>query len=121
MKRSSFVMGALGALSLGASAPNCAMAHGYLVHSFPAAKMHLAQSPHHVRMLFSLRTDAHYSIVRLEDEKGSVLAIRTQPKTSRGFDMDVPPLAPGRYHLRYRMLSTDGDLIQGGLDFIVDE
>ncbi len=96
-------------------------AHGYLAGSFPPAKAHLKTAPHTIRLHFSLRADARYSTIDLEDDDGAVLASKTQQAASRDMDMSAPMLAPGRYHVRYRILSPDGDLVQGEIDFIVDE
>ena len=98
-----------------------AEAHGYLAGSFPPSKAHLKTSPHKIKLHFSLRADARYSTIDLEDDDGAVLASKTQQKASRDMDMSAPVLAPGRYHVRYRILSPDGDVVQGKIDFIVDE
>ena len=96
-------------------------AHGYLAGSFPPSKAHLKTPPHTIKLHFSLRADARYSTIDLEDDGGAVLAAKTQQKASRDMDMSAPMLAPGRYHVRYRILSPDGDVVQGKIDFIVDE
>ena len=62
-----------------------------------------------------------YSTIDLEDDDGAVLAFKTQQIASRDMDMSAPTLAPGRYHVRYRILSPDGDVVQGKIDFIIDE
>jgi copper resistance protein C len=98
-----------------------AEAHGYLAASFPPAKAHLKTSPHTIRLHFSLRADARYSTIDLENDDGAVLAATTQQKASRDMNMSAPMLSPGRYHVRYRILSPDGDVVQGKIDFIVDE
>jgi hypothetical protein len=96
-------------------------AHGYLAASFPPAKVHLKTSPHRIKLHFSLRADARYSTIDLEDDEGAVLASTTQQKASRDMYMSAPTLSPGRYHVRYRILSPDGDLVQGKIDFVIDE
>jgi methionine-rich copper-binding protein CopC len=121
MKPSITITQTLCVAALWAAVPAPSEAHGYLVESFPSAKTHLDHSPHQIRLRFSLRADARYSTVELADENGLVLAAQAQPKTSRSFVMDAPPLSPGRYHVRYRVLSPDGDVVRGGLDFVVDE
>ncbi len=92
----------------------------YLVRSFPGAKMHLVRPPRHIDLLFSLMMDPDYSAAQLKDDRGIVLATKTQTERSRQFRMDAPPLPPGSYHVVYRMLSPDGDLLQGRIDFSVD-
>lgn len=121
MKTASHVIGAVLCAGIWALSTAAASAHGYLVASFPAAKTHLIGSPHHIRLQFSLKTDAGYSIVNLERDDGALLASKAQAKTSRSFDMESPALSPGRYRVSYRMLSPDGDLMQGKIDFVVDE
>lgn len=116
-----FGMSALCSVLLFAMFCGRAEAHGYLVSSFPGTKAHLKASPHNIRLRFSLRADAEYSTIDLEDDNGAVLATTTQRKVSRDMDMRAPSLPPGRYHVRYRVLSPDGDLIQGKIDFFVDE
>jgi methionine-rich copper-binding protein CopC len=98
-----------------------AQAHAYLVDSFPAAKQRLHAPLKTVKLRFSGRADAHYSTISLLREDGAVLATRTQPKAQREFDLPAPPLEPGRYRVHYRILSVDGDLVQGELDFLVEE
>ncbi|HYA81588.1 MAG TPA: copper resistance CopC family protein, partial [Methylocystis sp.] len=100
--------------------PETSLAHGYLVRSFPAAKSHLTHSPRHIDLLFSLKMDPIYSVVQLQDEHGTVLAEKSQTQRSRQFSMNAPALQPGNYHLVYRMLAPDGDLLQGRVDFVVD-
>jgi methionine-rich copper-binding protein CopC len=96
-------------------------AHGYLAGSFPPAKAHLRTSPHKIKLHFSLKADARYSTIELEDNDGVVLASTTQQNASRDMDMSAPMLSPGRYRVRYRILSSDGDLVRGKIDFVVDE
>jgi len=96
-------------------------AHGYLENSFPAAKTHFYTPPRQIRLRFSVRADAQYSELALKNEDGAVLMTKTQPHASRDFDMNSPPLPPGRYRVHYRILSTDGDLLQGSVDFFVDQ
>jgi hypothetical protein len=98
-----------------------AQAHGYLAASFPPAKSHLKTSPHKIKLHFSLRADARYSTIALEDDDGAVLAAKTQQTASRDMVMSAPTLSPGRYHVRYRILSSDGDVVQGKIDFTLDE
>ena len=98
-----------------------ANAHAYLVDSYPSAKMHINKPLKTVRLRFSGRADAQYSTALLEREDGAVLAGQTQPKASTEIDFPVPPLQPGRYFVHYRVLSVDGDLVEGKVDFVVEQ
>lgn len=121
MTLSGFARAAACGAALAATIVGAAHAHGYLVQSFPPRKAHLTESPRHISLLFSLRADANWSTVRLERADGAVLAERMQPTTSRSFRMETPKLSPGAYRVRYRMLTPDGDLMQGKIDFVVEE
>ena len=121
MRRLKLAAGALAVTTLCIAWAATTLAHGYLVRSFPAAKTHLTHSPHHIDLLFSLLVDPNYSVVQLQDESGTILAAKAQTQRSRQFSMDAPALQPGNYHVLYRMLAPDGDLLQGRLDFVVDE
>jgi len=107
--------------ALAAATITAANAHGYLVQSFPPRGFHLRESPRHIKLLFSLRTDATWSTVKLERNDGTVLAEKRQPTTSRSFTMDAPKLSPGAYRVQYSMLTPDGDFLRGEVDFVVDE
>jgi copper resistance protein C len=120
MTRSTQTACVITAMALWIAGPETSLAHGYLVRSFPAAKSHLTRSPRHIDLLFSLMMDPNYSVVQLQDERGTVLATKTQTQRSRQFSMDAPVLQPGRYQVVYRMLAPDGDLLQGRVDFAVD-
>ncbi len=109
------------AVALWISVTATSWAHGYLVRSFPGAKMRLVHSPRRIDLLLSLKMDPDYSLAELQDDRGNVLATKTQPQRSRRLSMDAPPLQPGAYHVVYRMLSPDGDLLQGRIDFSVDQ
>ena len=121
MRLSVFSRAAACGVALAATLFAEAQAHGYLVQSFPPRKAHLSQSPRHISLLFSLRADANWSTVRLERDDGAVLAEKMQPTTSRSFRMETPKLSPGAYRVRYRMLTPDGDLMQGKVEFVVEE
>ena len=73
------------------------------------------------RLRFSVRADAKYSMLVLQNANGDMLKNEIQPQASRDFAMKSPALAPGRYQLRYRILSPDGDLLEGKVDFVIDD
>lgn len=97
-----------------------ARAHGYLVDSFPSRNEHINLPLKKVTLQFSLLADANYSTVSIKKDDGSILAAKTQPKASRKIEVPAPPLQPGRYQVHYKILSTDGDVVQGKIDFVVD-
>jgi alcohol dehydrogenase class IV len=50
-------------------------------------------------------------------EKSSGSSMRGNP---RELSMESPELAPGKYVVRYRVLSTDGHIVEGNYEFFVD-
>ena len=97
-----------------------AQAHGYLVDSFPSRNEHVNLPLKKVTLRFSLKADAHYSTISIRTDDGYVLATKIQPEASREIYIPAPALEPGRYQVYYRILSTDGDVVQGKVDFVVD-
>jgi len=110
--------GALAALALTACAAP-ALAHTQLVDSYPANRQLVLKPLHAIRLVFSGKADALYSIVKLKDSKGEVVAQTTQKTASKELILTTPSLMPGDYHVLYRVLSADGDVIEGKLDFSV--
>jgi methionine-rich copper-binding protein CopC len=101
--------------------PSSGQAHGYLVDSHPSRNEHVTPPLKKVKLRFSLIADAHYSTIALKSEDGAILAMKTQPEASRELNVAAPKLQPGRYHVQYRILSPDGDIVQGGFAFVVDD
>lgn len=97
-----------------------AAAHAYLIDSFPAAKQRLNMPISAVKLRFAGTADANYSTISLEQANGAVLATGTQSTPKRELDLPAPALPPGRYYIRYRVLSTDGDIVEGKVDFVID-
>ena len=111
---------AFAVIALSAEMSTPARAHAYLVNSFPSSKMHLISPPKTVKLHFSGRADARYSTVSLERDDGAIIVKWTQPKAQPEIAFPAPPLQPGCYHVDYRVLSTDGDLVEGRVDFFID-
>lgn len=110
--------GALAALGLAAvTVP--VQAHAYLVDSIPAKKQEVMHPLQKIRLVFSADADALFSTVKLTDDNGGVVAEATQQKASREMTLPAPPLKPGEYRLQYRVLSVDGDIVEGKVDFTV--
>ncbi|WP_363348580.1 copper resistance CopC family protein [Methylocystis echinoides] len=114
----SVLTGALAALALTALAVPVS-AHAVLVDSYPANKQQVLKPLHTIRLVFSGKADALYSTVKLKDNKGAVIAEKTQKEPSRELTLPTPSLMPGDYHIVYRVLSVDGDVVEGKLDFSI--
>ncbi len=63
-----------------------------------------------------------YSKITIETPDGKVLGQGNSavPDKPRELSASAPELAPGKYIVRYRVLSTDGHIVEGNYEFTVD-
>jgi copper resistance protein C len=111
--------GAVAALALASVSNVPALAHAYLVDSVPAMKQEVMNPPDRIRLVFSGRADAHFSTAELLDESGAVVTRVTQQKAAREMTLPAAALPPGQYRVHYRVLSVDGDIVEGNVEFAV--
>ncbi len=109
---------ALAALAV-AMAQGPAAAHAYLVDSVPAKRQEIMHPLNRLRLLFSGKADALFSTIKLADASGAVIAQTTQGRPSCEMTLEAPALNPGEYRVLYRVLSMDGDIVEGQVDFVV--
>ncbi len=112
---------ALATLSLVAAAP--ALAHSFLVDANPSAKDHVDAIPKAIKLKFGAGVEPAYSTLSIETGDGKVLAkgAAGKPETPRELTLDAPAdLPPGRYVVRYRVLSQDGHIVEGSYEFFLD-
>jgi methionine-rich copper-binding protein CopC len=100
-----------------------AWAHSFLVEATPSSKDHVTASPKTVRLRFGGGVEPPYSKVTVEDADGKLLAEGREatPEKPRELGVNTPDLPPGRYVVRYRVLSTDGHVVEGNYEFFVDQ
>ncbi|MGE5369060.1 MAG: copper resistance protein CopC [Chloroflexota bacterium] len=99
-----------------------ALAHSFLVEATPSSKDHVAASPKTIKLRFGGGVEPKYSKLTVENADGKVLgegSIGT-PEKPRELSMDSPELTPGKYVVRYRVLSVDGHVVEGNYEFTVD-
>lgn len=103
-------------------ATSSARAHSFLVEATPSSKDHVAASPKTIKLRFGGGVEPKYSKLTVEDASGKVLGEGSigVPDKPRELSMDAPELAPGKYVVRYRVLSTDGHIVEGNYEFTVD-
>jgi methionine-rich copper-binding protein CopC len=99
-----------------------ALAHSFLVEATPSSKEHVAAPPKAVKLRFGGGVEPAYSNITIENAEGKVVAegAKGKPGAPRDLTIDAPPLTPGRYVVKYRVLSTDGHIVQGNYEFTVD-
>lgn len=99
-----------------------ALAHSFLVEATPSSKDHVATSPKTIKLRFGGGVEPKYSKLTVENADGKVLgegSIGT-PEKPRELSMNSPELTPGKYVVRYRVLSVDGHVVEGNYEFTVD-
>ncbi|HEX7759437.1 MAG TPA: copper homeostasis periplasmic binding protein CopC [Caulobacteraceae bacterium] len=113
-------LGVAAALVLVASA---ASAHPKLLSASPAPGGSIAGSPREIRLSFSEAVYPRLSAVTLSNRAGAVVKtgrVNTAAGNSRQVVAPInAPLAPGRYHVAWRAVSTDTHHVQGQFDFTV--
>ena len=99
-----------------------ALAHSFLVDVAPSSKEHVATSPKAIKLRFGGGVEPPYSKITIETPDGKVLAQGNSavPDKPRELSANAPELAPGKYIVRYRVLSTDGHIVEGNYEFTVD-
>jgi methionine-rich copper-binding protein CopC len=109
----------LWALLLG---PSTLWAHAYLVKSTPAQGAMLHRPPPKIQLWFSERLEAQYSSLNLTDANGKPVPIAkagVSTDNPKHLSASIQPLPPGRYLIKYRVLSIDGHIVQNQLFFTV--
>jgi methionine-rich copper-binding protein CopC len=115
------VVGAVMALTMGVQvAP--AMAHAALVKTEPPRRAVLAKAPAEVRLWFNEDIESAYaSLVVLDTGKNPVTEVTPHlaPDDQKSLVLPLPELTPGKYSVKFRVLSLDGHVIQSSFDFTV--
>jgi methionine-rich copper-binding protein CopC len=106
------------------AAPDLGWAHAYLVKSSPARRAVLTRPPAEVQLWFNERLEAAFSSVSVVDRDGRQVDrgdVRVGPDDPKRLSVGVPPLPPGTYTVRYRVLSVDGHLVESQFSFTIRE
>jgi methionine-rich copper-binding protein CopC len=101
-----------------------ALAHSMLVKAEPPRRALLAKAPAQVRLWFNEEIEGDYaSLVVLDAEKHPVTEIRPQlaPDDRKSIVLPLPELVPGKYSVKFRVLSVDGHVVESTFDFTVKD
>jgi methionine-rich copper-binding protein CopC len=102
--------------------PTPATAHASLVRSSPAHRAVLGQMPDRVQLWFNERLEPAYSTVSVWNEAGARVDgrdVAVGPDDPRRLSVTVPSREPGRYTVKYRVLSVDGHIVDSQFTFTV--
>jgi len=109
---------------LGAGAvPTTACAHAFLERAEPRVGGSVRGAPAEVRLWFTERVEPAYSRVEVLDGQGRPVGSATarvdagDPKLLRA---PLGALAPGRYRVKWRVLSVDSHVTEGDFSFRVE-
>jgi hypothetical protein len=99
-----------------------ALAHSMLVKAEPPRRAVLAKTPAQVRLWFNEELEGEYaSLIVLDAEKHPVTEIKPQlaPDDPKSIVLPLPELMPGKYSVKFRVLSVDGHVVESSFDFTV--
>lgn len=110
------------AIVLSLAGATTAFAHSFLVDATPSSKEHVAAPPKTIKLKFGGGVEPPYSKISIETPDGKVLGEGNAgvPGKPRELTATAPDLAPGKYIVRYRVLSSDGHIVEGNYEFTVD-
>lgn len=106
---------------LGASSTS-AFAHSMLVKAEPARRAVLTKSPNQVRLWFNEKIEGDYaSLVILDAQKQPITDVKPtlSPDDPKSIVLPLPELMPGKYSVKFRVLSVDGHVVESSFDFTV--
>jgi methionine-rich copper-binding protein CopC len=99
-----------------------ALAHSMLIKAEPPRRAVLSKTPAQVRLWFNEELEGEYaSLIVLDAEKHPVTEIKPQlaPDDPKSIVLPLPELMPGKYSVKFRVLSVDGHVVESSFDFTV--
>ena len=99
-----------------------ALLYYFLLKSNPAQRAVIFVPPERVQLWFSERLELRYSTFTLSTGKGDAVEIGTiqaDPEDAKSMFAPVKTLPPGGYVVKYRVLSTDGHVVENQFSFTI--
>ena len=100
--------------------PGSAWSHAALVRSSPARRAVLSQSPEQARLWFNESVEPRFSTVSVWDAGGTRVDLENAAVSTddpKRLSVGLRPLRPGRYIIKFRVLSVDGHVVEGDVRF----
>lgn len=97
-----------------------ASAHSFLEGAEPRPGSTVKTVPADVRLRFTERLEAAYSTVRVTDEAGRRVdrgEAHMEAGAPKRLRVPLLPIEPGRYTVRWRVLSVDSHVVEGEFTF----
>jgi hypothetical protein len=105
-----------------ALAPASSFSHALLVQSQPAQRSTVTRPPERVQMWFSERLEPAYAAASVWNDAGMQVDggdARVDQNDPTLLSVSTPNLGPGRYTVRFRVLSVDGHVVESSYTFTV--
>jgi hypothetical protein len=101
------------------SAP--ASAHAMLTKAEPARRAQLTHPPKEVRLWFNEEVEKDYAALSVlhADKPVTEAKPRIADDDPKSIILPMPELAPGKYTVKFRVLSVDGHVVDSSYDFTV--
>ena len=99
-----------------------AFAHSMLVKAEPARRAVLTKAPNQVRLWFNEKIEGDYaSLVVFDAQKQPITDLKPTLSSDdpKSIVLPLPELAPGKYSVKFRVLSVDGHVVESSFDFTV--
>ena len=97
-----------------------AEAHAIIVSSKPAANSQVPEGPVDMMLQYNSRIDLEHSRVSLVDPAGKVTALKADAGATQGsLTAQGKVDAPGKWIIRWQVLSLDGHITRGEIPFQV--
>jgi methionine-rich copper-binding protein CopC len=108
------------AIALLLACAGAASAHAMLERASPRVGTKVAVSPSDIRLWFSEGLEANFSRATLFDAAGNPVRVGTMRVEGRQLVLPLPrPLGPGRYRVRWTVVSVDSHRTEGDFTFDV--
>jgi copper resistance protein C len=104
--------------------PALGFAHAYLVKSVPAGRATLLRSPSRIQLWFNERLEPRFSKISVSAESGAPVDLgdpRVAADDPKQLSVGVKPLAPGKYIVKFHVLSVDGHVVDQNFPFTIRE
>ncbi len=98
------------------------LAHSMLTKAEPPRRAVLTKSPTQVRLWFNEKLEGDYaSLIVLDAKKQPITDIKPvlAPDDPKSIVLPLPELQPGKYSVKFRVLSVDGHVVESSFDFTV--
>jgi copper resistance protein C len=120
--KTALIMALVMALSLWASLHSTpALAHAMLTKAEPPRRAQLTQPPPQVRLWFNEEVEKDYASLAVSHADKPVTDAKPQVAADdpKSIVLPLPQLSPGKYTVKFRVLSVDGHVVDSSYDFTV--